>query len=93
MTPFERWLNNRNKPETIEYIVRRISSRGRGYQVSIEIFKITLLAEMFCGNGGNLTLLAEEIGIHRNSISRLFKGYGFDKRRMIEVAKRDQESK
>ena len=41
-------------------------------------------------NGGNLGQLAEDIGIHRNSISRLFKGAGFDKKRLLEAAKKDE---
>lgn len=92
MINFDRWLKNRDKPGTIEHLARHISAKGRGYQLSIAAFKIMLLAEMFMGNGGNLGLLAEEIGIHRNSISRLFKGAGFDKKKLLAVAK-DEEAK
>jgi hypothetical protein len=88
MINFDRWLRNRNKPGTIEYTARH--SRKRNYQLSVAAYKIMLLAEMFVGNGGNIGLLAEEIGIHRNSISRLFKGAGFDKKKLLEVAKSEE---
>jgi len=87
---FDRWLKNREKPGTLEFLVRRISSKGYGYHLSVASFKIMMLAELFMGNGGNLAHLSEEIGIHRNSISRLFRIAGFDKDRLRQIAKDDK---
>jgi hypothetical protein len=89
---FDKWLKNRQKPGTLEYLTRTIASGKLGYQISVATFKIMLLAEMFLGNGGNLGLLSEEVGLHRWSISRLFKTAGFDKKRLLKVA-RDEDAK
>lgn len=62
----------------LDSLVTQMHSSGIGYEVAVREFKKQYLREVLIAHRGNQSKAAEELGMHRNTLSRTMAELGLD---------------
>ena len=76
----------------LESLVAQMHSSGIRYEDAVREFKKQYLREVLVAHRGNQCKAAEELGIHRNTLSRAMADLGLDQAEFIASFKRPPRS-
>ena len=76
----------------LESLVTQMHSSGVRYEDAVREFKRTYLREVLIANRGNQCKAAEELGMHRNTLSRTIAELKIDVRQLRDGVKRPPRS-
>jgi DNA-binding NtrC family response regulator len=76
----------------LEILVTQMHSSGIGYEAAVREFKKQYLREVLVAHKGNQCKAAEEMGIHRNTLSRTMADLGLSLAEVRATLKRPPRS-
>jgi DNA-binding NtrC family response regulator len=76
----------------LESLVAQMHSSGVGYEEAVREFKKQYLREVLIANRGNQCKAAEELGVHRNTLSRTMADLELDLAEVRALLKRPPRS-
>jgi len=76
----------------LESLVAHMHSSGVGYDEAVREFKRQYLREVLIANRGNQCKAADELGVHRNTLSRAMSELDLDLAEVRAVLKRPPRS-
>ncbi|MGA8043388.1 MAG: helix-turn-helix domain-containing protein [Terracidiphilus sp.] len=76
----------------LDVLVTQMHSSGLRYEEAVREFKKQYLREVLLANRGNQCKAAEELGIHRNTLSRKMSELGLNLAEVRATAKRPPRS-
>ncbi len=74
--------------QQLEDLVREMRRRGIPYEQAVEEFKKTFLSTVLRANKGNQSKSAQQLGVHRNTLTRTVLAMRIDLKAMRPSAKR-----
>ena len=76
----------------LESLVTQMHSSGMGYEDAVREFKKQYLREVLISHRGNQCKAADELGIHRNTLSRTMAELGLNLTEIRAILKRPPRS-